>query len=1036
MTTMTSIPQPPTIPFLGNAHLIDKDIPTKSLMLLSKEYGSIYKLSLPGGRGFIVVSNYELIDQICDQKRFHKTIKTIKGTLTEVRNLTGDGLFTSHHGEKNWGIAHRILMPAFGPAKIRGMFPAMTDIASQLLAKFGPDYAIDATDDFTRLTFDTIALCAMSYRLNSFYSLELVPFITSMGSFLVECGRRSQRPALVQNYLVPSVNAQFVADQKVMMDITHEIVRARKEHPSDVDDLLNLMLTAKDPETGEGLSDQNIAYNLVTFLIAGHETTSGLLSLTISHLLNNPSAYAKVRAEVDEVLGKEPIRIEHLNKLTYITAVLRETLRLTPSVPAFGIEAFKNTDVDSDGKTYTIPAGTPIRALVVQMHRDTKIWGPDADIWCPERMLDGGFESAPKNAWKPWGNGVRACIGRPLAWQESLIAVASIFQKFDLVLDDPDYKLHIKPGPALKPKDLRIHAKVREALRATALPPPTEAINGVPLYLAYGSNSGTCKDFAQRISTEAPAKGFNPHVVTMNFLASSIPSDGPVIVITATYEGEPADNAGHFVEALKRTLPSSLPNVRFAVFGCGHHDWVKTYQKIPTLVDDLLGEAGAQRLLGRAAADSGTDEFFDMFDNWVPTLWVALEQAYGAKVSAKSEVGETLSVEMTSTTRATVLKREETSGLGTVIESRVLTKPGVPMKQHIEIALPENAAYNSGDYLAVLPSNPAESVKRVIHRFGLLPDQQVVIRSKASTTLPVDTPISVSERTATRKNIQDLMTLSSGETTRKLKSLTINYKSSVLDKYLSVLDILESNPDIEIPLATFLALLPAMRVRQYSISSSPLWNPEHATLTLSVVEKPTGSGRPGKFLGVASNYLASLQPGDRIHVGVRPSSAAFHLPEDISTPIVLFASGSGIAPMRGFIQERAIQAALGRQVGKTILFYGCRAPDEDYLYSESEFREWIKLGFLEVRPAFSRAVEQSGGSKYVQDRVWSDRDVVVEAYKLGAKLYTCGSPGVSNGIKAVVIKLIKETMPSYNEEQVESAFERIQTERMATDVFA
>jgi cytochrome P450/NADPH-cytochrome P450 reductase len=79
------------------------------------------------------------------------------------------------------------------------------------------------------------------------------------------------------------------------------------------------MLTAKDPVTGLGLSDETIAANLVTFLIAGHETTSGLLSFTVSHLLNNPNAYAKVRAEVDEVLGSEPIKPEHLGKLTYIT---------------------------------------------------------------------------------------------------------------------------------------------------------------------------------------------------------------------------------------------------------------------------------------------------------------------------------------------------------------------------------------------------------------------------------------------------------------------------------------------------------------------------------------------------------------------------------------------------------------------------------------------------------------------------------------------------------------------------------------------
>ncbi|KAF8588667.1 fatty acid hydroxylase [Ramaria rubella] len=1046
MTTITPIPQPPTIPFLGNVHLLDKEVPIKSFLLLAKEYGTIYQLTLPGPRTSILVSSIELVDQVCDQKRFHKAVR---GALVQVRHLTGDGLFTAFHGEKNWGLAHRILMPAFGPAKIRGMFPAMTDIASQLIAKwerFGPEYMIDPTEDFTRLTFDTIALCAMSYRLNSFYSAS----------------RRSQRPALVQNYLVPSANAQYEADKKAMMDLTNEIIRKRKENPNNIDDLLNLMLTAKDPETGLGLSDENIANNLVTFLIAGHETTSGLLSFAINHLLGNPSAYAKVRDEVDKVLGKEPIKLEHLSKLPYITAVLRETLRLTPSVPIFTVEAFEETIVTNGDKKYKIPAETAVQVLAAQLHRDTKIWGDDADFFRPERMLDGGFERAPKNAWKPWGNGIRACIGRPLAWQEALIALAAIFQKFDLVPHDPSYQLRatrcqLKSTLTIKPKDFYIHATVREdapfsihtpAAAKQASLKPHESLGGegaVPIYLAYGSNSGTCKDFAQRISTEARAKGFGPHVVTLDSIESKIPTDGPVIVITASYEGEPADNAARFVEALKRATKGELADVKFAVFGCGHHDWVQTYQKIPILLDTLLAECGAQRLLERIAADSGADEFFDTFDSWVPSLWEALGKAYGSKVDTHKEADETLSVEITGASRVAVLKRDEASGLGSVIENRRLTLPGVPAKHHIEIALPENVTYQAGDYLSILPSNPVGSVKRVVNRFGLLPDQQIIIKSTNATTFPTNVPISVSEvlagyvelsQTATRKNVQDLIKLSSGVTADKLVTLAANYKDEVFNKHLSVLDILELYSDIQISLGTFLFFLPAMRVRQYSISSSPLWNPEHVTLTISVVEAPGTSDKSEKFLGVASNYLANLRKGDRINVGVRGSAAAFHLPSDVAVPVVMFAAGSGIAPMRGFIQERAIQATSGRSVGKMTLFYGCRSPDEDYLYANDDFKEWLKIGFLEMRPAFSRAVEKSEGLKYVQDRVWHDRDKVSEAYENGAKFYTCGSPGVANGIKGVIFKQIKTSLPSYTDEQVESVFERIQSERMATDVFA
>jgi cytochrome P450 / NADPH-cytochrome P450 reductase len=105
-------------------------------------------------------------------------------------------------------------------------------------------------------------------------------------------------------------------------------------------------------------------------------------------------------------------------------------------------------------------------------------------------------------------------------------------------------------------------------------------------------------------------------VITLDSIETKIPDDGPVIIVTASYEGEPPDNAGRFLESLKRTAQGELANIRYAVFGCGHHDWVQTYQRIPTLVDHLIAEFGGQRLLERAAADSGADDFFDVVRRW------------------------------------------------------------------------------------------------------------------------------------------------------------------------------------------------------------------------------------------------------------------------------------------------------------------------------------------------------------------------------------------------------------------------------------
>jgi len=288
---------------------------------------------------------------------------------------------------------------------------------------------------------------------------------------------------------------------------------------------------------------------------------------------------------------------------------------------------------------------------------------------------------------------------------------------------------------------------------------------------------------------------------------------------------------------------------------------------------------------------------------------------------------------------------------------------------------------------------------------------------------------------ATKRNLQALIDVSSGATKSALEALLAAFEAQVQDKRRSVLDILESHASISLPFAAYLHMLPSMRIRQYSISSSSLWNPRHVTLTIGVIEASTVSlaGSEEKFFGVASNYISHLQPGDKVQVSVRPSAVAFHLPEDPSVPIIMFAAGSGLAPMRGFIQERAFQAASGREVGKALLFFGCRNPEDDYLYSDTELAEWAKAGVVDIIPTFSRASHKSDGCKYVQERIWKERSKVKDLFDNGAKVYTCGTAAVSNGVKAACVDIIKES--GCGEERALAFFEKIQKERFASDVF-
>ena len=243
-----------------------------------------------------------------------------------------------------------------------------------------------------------------------------------------------------------------------------------------------------------------------------------------------------------------------------------------------------------------------------------------------------------------------------------------------------------------------------------------------------------------------------------------------------------------------------------------------------------------------------------------------------------------------------------------------------------------------------------------------------------------------------------------------------------------------------------------MRVRQYSVSSSPLWDPSRVTITYSVLEAPSLANPETQHVGVATSYLASLAPGDKLNVSIRPSHSAFHLPvEPAKTPVICIAAGSGLAPFRGFVQERAAQIGAGRTLAPALLFYGCRSATTDDLYRE-EFDRWAAMGAVDVRRAYSQAAldkpeaSDASGCRHVDDRMWHDREELQELWDKGARVYVCGSRQVGEGVKNVVIRIALDgkskgegkTEGKTEEERKASVlqwFDSVRNVRYATDVF-
>ncbi|MBY0422612.1 MAG: cytochrome P450, partial [Parvularculaceae bacterium] len=358
-------------------------------------------------------------------------------------------------------------------------------------------------------------------------------------------------------------------------------------------DLLNYMLAGVDKTTGESLSDENIRYQINTFLIAGHETTSGLLSFTLYFLLNHPDVLAKAYDEVDRVLGTDVAvapTMAQVGQLDYVRQILLESLRLWPTAPAFGLYPYKDEVV---GEKYTLKARSFVTVLTLMLHRDKSVWGPNAEAFDPENFAREAEAARPSWAYKPFGNGQRACIGRQFAMQEATLVLGMILQRFHL-FDHAKYKLKIKETLSIKPEGFKIRARLRPTVTRSKLAPVAAAKasaetkaaaaarpqHGAPLYVLYGSNLGATEAIAREIAQAGTLNGFKTQLAPLDDFAGALPTDGPVVIAAASYNGAAPDNAAKFVAWLGAAAEGAARGVSFAVVGCGNRDWASTFQAV------------------------------------------------------------------------------------------------------------------------------------------------------------------------------------------------------------------------------------------------------------------------------------------------------------------------------------------------------------------------------------------------------------------------------------------------------------------------
>jgi cytochrome P450 len=372
----------------------------------------------------------------------------------------GDGLLTAE-GE-SWRLQRRSLAPLFSPRQVAEFAPAMQRVAEATVERLGcrRDGAVTDVGELTsRMALEVLEQTLFSQGLGreaSEFQRAVTSYLENFGrldpldligapAFLPRLGRHRGRPAL--EFFNEAVDA-IVGQRKALLDRGGEAPR----------DVLSLLLAAKDPESGVGLPDASIRANIVTFIMAGHETTANGLTWTLYLLSHSPEWRERAEEEAERVF--DPRRPASFEQCEILRAVFEEALRLYPPVAMLAREAIADDEILGR----RVPAGTVVAISPYVLHRRRGLW-ENPDTFDPSRFLGERRERIDRFAYIPFGAGPRVCIGMPFAMQEAIIILANFLRafRFELVAG---YSVMPQQRVTLRPRGgMKMHVRRRESGR-------------------------------------------------------------------------------------------------------------------------------------------------------------------------------------------------------------------------------------------------------------------------------------------------------------------------------------------------------------------------------------------------------------------------------------------------------------------------------------------------------------------------------------------------------------------------------------------
>jgi cytochrome P450 len=444
VTTNRKVPAFPTEKhwLFGSAYLL-KDHPMKTLTRFHAKYGDIFSLSLPFNK-VVVAAKPEFAKYVLLENNKNYT-KSLAYEMLAV--LLGNGLLTSE-GEF-WKKQRKLIQPAFHKQKLAALTAMMVARTEEAVDRFkaysenGGD--VDMLPEMTDLTLDIISKSIFSSGLSREKAMQVGEHITRLNEYAVE---KLNNPIRLPAKFPTPFNIRERKSMQALDDVIYAIIEARRKEGVSKDDLLSILLDAKEEETGEGMDNKQLRDEVMTIFIAGNETSSNALSWMFYLLSQNPEAEQKMMAEINEKLdaGTE-LTFENLMQFNYVRMVIEESMRLYP--PAWSVGR-RNIEDDEIGG-YHIEKGTNVLVPLFLFHRSAKYWD-EPMAFRPERFAPDKRNNIDRFVYMPFGGGPRLCIGNHFAMLEMQIILILLYRHFKFELQ-PGFVAEEDPLITLRPKN-------------------------------------------------------------------------------------------------------------------------------------------------------------------------------------------------------------------------------------------------------------------------------------------------------------------------------------------------------------------------------------------------------------------------------------------------------------------------------------------------------------------------------------------------------------------------------------------------------